>query len=234
MVHKGSVTDLSAGSSKILWELELSWNGGQKTEVDSFYWADSPDAVTKEAVALWPLLGNPEWRDNETNVDGSETKPGQPYYGFACLNAGSSSCGMFVSAVKHHKRYGGNGNPEMDKFYPSPGTTGGYGINTLKRILRSRSIPFAAGEKKDDLAIKLHDYLEEWIPTSREVAVCGAFAPPTSWPGEEDIRGGASAANEAASEAAETTGEPVAKKAKVEPASLLRCVIPGEAPLGLG
>ena len=123
---------------------------------------------------------------------------------------------MFVSAVKQHKRFGGHWDPEMDKLYmyPSPSTTGGYGINALKRILKSRRVPFAAGDKKDALATKLHDFLEEWIPASREVAVCGAFMPPTSWPGEEENRGGTSEANEAT----ETPDEPAAKKAKGEPA----------------
>lgn len=47
---KAAVHDLSAGQSKVLWEMELSWNGGRKEETQGFYWSDSPDAVNRTAT----------------------------------------------------------------------------------------------------------------------------------------------------------------------------------------
>lgn len=203
---KGAVHDLSGGQSKILWEIELIWNGGRKSETEGFYWSDSPDAVNGKAMSLWNIL-DPAYRDNEENVDGSKTKSGQPYTGFACIQAGSASCMMTVKAVKQHQRYGGNWDPEMDKYYPSPCTTGNYGIQALKRIAKSRNIPVASGESKDALAQKVHDYLHEWIPASKEVARSAQFGVPDSWPGEADAAD-LSTANE------EEAAEPLAKKAK--------------------
>ena len=100
---KGDAIDLSAGTSNVLWEVRLLWNS-RKHETHSFYWSDDVDAVTREALGVWDSLGdNPEYRDTMDNVDGTKTRPGAPYQGFSCLNAGSSCLHISVAALKQQR-----------------------------------------------------------------------------------------------------------------------------------
>jgi len=86
---------------------------------------------------------------------------------------------MTVNPVKHHKRYGGDWDPE-EKFwdsekqdyslFPTRMTTGKYGVQVLIRILKARGGAYTSSDKKDRLANLLHDYLDEWIPASKMLA----------------------------------------------------------------
>jgi len=148
------VIDLSGGTSKVLWMIEMIWNGGQKTEIEGFYWSDMPEAVNRQAVGIWPALGlfGAEYRGCEDNVDGSSTLPGHPYVGSATLDAGASCCNIFVSAAKPSAptaNYGG---------LPVP--LARMGVMNLKRILKSRKIPFDHKEKQPVLAALLAEYID--------------------------------------------------------------------------
>ena len=228
---KGAVHDLSGGASKVLWEIKFQ-SSGSKFETHGFYWSDTPDPVNKEAISCWVLVGNPAGRDNEENINGSQTKPGQPYYGSAILGYGQCCCSIYVEAVKQHRRYGGSWDPDMDKLYPSPtSNVGEYGVQALKRILKSRGIAFATSDKKDALAHRLHDYLDEWIPASKEVARPHMLGMPDSWPDEAEDKSGSSTAGGTAVPSTANDKEdedaPAAKKAK--PADALPAMLDGLA-----
>ena len=96
------------------------------------------DAVNEKAIGLWDELGDHRWRDCEDNVDGSRTRSGEPYQGFACFDAGGSSCLITVSPVKSKKDVDQNALP----YVP----TESYGIMNIKRILRSRQMTYKAGD----------------------------------------------------------------------------------------
>ena len=121
---KGEVIDLSGGRSKVLWQVELRWNLS-KTENHAFYWADDVATVNKEAAGVWDELvvtngitmpddeeikANPSW-----NLDGKQTKPGQPYSGFALLNHHATSLAITVEPVNgQRERRAAEGAPRED------------------------------------------------------------------------------------------------------------------------
>ena len=63
---------------------------------------------------------------------------------------------MEVKAVKHALDGG------------VPGTTGKYGIQLLKRLLKSRGIKYTKEDTKEALAIDLYAMVEEWIPVHEQ------------------------------------------------------------------
>ena len=143
---KNYVGDLSTNRSKVLWEITL--NDGDHNENAGFYWSDTPDPVNEEALGLWRRLGDQEWREKKAN-------PGQPYSGSALTDEGLMN--MEVKAVKHALDGG------------VPGTTGKYGIQLLKRLLRSRGMKYTKEDTKEALAIDLYALVEEWIPVHEQV-----------------------------------------------------------------
>ena len=167
---KGDAIDLSAGTSNVLWEVRLLWNS-RKHETHSFYWSDDVDAVTREALGVWDSLGdNPEYRDTMDNVDGTKTRPGAPYQGFSCLNAGSSCLHISVAALKQHRIEGltdpwcGNDLSSSNTNYPGDVCTAQIQKNALKRLLKSRKIAYTGGDGADVLALRLHEYIQPWVP----------------------------------------------------------------------
>ena len=142
---KNYVGDLSTNRSKVLWEITL--NDGDHNENAGFYWSDTPDPVNEEALRLWRRLGDQEWCEKKAN-------PGQPYSGSAFTDEGHMN--MEVKAVKHALDGG------------VPGTTGKYGIQLLKRLLKSRGIKYTKEDTKEALAIDLYAQVEEWIPVHEQ------------------------------------------------------------------
>mmetsp|Transcript_22790 Transcript_22790/g.32595 ORF Transcript_22790/g.32595 Transcript_22790/m.32595 type:complete len:299 (+) Transcript_22790:81-977(+) len=71
-----------------------------------FWSAEGPGPVNNIAIELWPKFGSVEGRDSEHNIEGEETKPGECYDGFACLNYGQTALSMNVRKVEvDHERY---------------------------------------------------------------------------------------------------------------------------------
>ena len=160
---KGEVIDLSGGRSKVLWQVELRWNVS-KTENHAFYWADDVATVNEKAAGVWDELvvtngitmpddeeikANPSW-----NLDGKQTKPGQPYSGFALLNHHATSLAITVEPVKPH---GWEDQTYGDQIITC---VHDIGVQALKRLLKSRKLAFKAGDKKEALALKLHEYID--------------------------------------------------------------------------
>jgi hypothetical protein len=70
-----------------------------RPKVYGAYWSDHPDPVNKIAIDLWPAFGSPQFRDDEDNIDGSQTKSGQCYQGSACLGVGSRFLSLSVRRI---------------------------------------------------------------------------------------------------------------------------------------
>ena len=162
---KGDVVDLSRGKSKILWQIELRWNIS-KVETHAFYWASDVATVNQVASGVWKELDitmpdESEIKANakEWNVDGKHTKEGEPYKGYALVNHHATSLAISVKAVKPHGH--------VDQTYTAPGEAArvitcveAVGVQAIKRLLKSRKIAFTAGEKKEALALRLHEYID--------------------------------------------------------------------------
>eukprot|EP00574_Skeletonema_japonicum_P005288 CAMPEP_0201720604 /NCGR_PEP_ID=MMETSP0593-20130828/5493_1 /ASSEMBLY_ACC=CAM_ASM_000672 /TAXON_ID=267983 /ORGANISM="Skeletonema japonicum, Strain CCMP2506" /LENGTH=303 /DNA_ID=CAMNT_0048211265 /DNA_START=30 /DNA_END=941 /DNA_ORIENTATION=- len=70
-----------------------------------FWSAEGPGPVNNIAIELWPKFGSVEARDSEHNIEGEETKPGECYDGFACLNYGQTALSMYVRKLEvDHER----------------------------------------------------------------------------------------------------------------------------------
>mmetsp|Transcript_56439 Transcript_56439/g.165012 ORF Transcript_56439/g.165012 Transcript_56439/m.165012 type:complete len:379 (+) Transcript_56439:81-1217(+) len=141
----GGVFDLSNGSSRQLWEILLLWNGGRREEIFGLFWSNDVDAVNEQAVALWPGLASSmpcgdgmAGMDCEQNVDGSRTRKGEPYQGFACLGHGQASVMIIVSRVVSC-------------------SARSYGANLVKRALASRSLSKAGS--REEQARRLLDHV---------------------------------------------------------------------------
>jgi hypothetical protein len=112
--NRSRASDLSNGTSQRLWEVKLLWNGG-RSEIHGVFWSEGVDAVNQEALKLWPALASTtpcgdgmQGLGCQDNVDGSKTKPGMPYQGFATLRYGQASVMIVVESVTSSSvcRYG--------------------------------------------------------------------------------------------------------------------------------
>eukprot|EP00747_Dinoflagellata_sp_TGD_P166137 gnl/TRDRNA2_/TRDRNA2_188445_c0_seq1.p1 gnl/TRDRNA2_/TRDRNA2_188445_c0~~gnl/TRDRNA2_/TRDRNA2_188445_c0_seq1.p1 ORF type:complete len:375 (+),score=58.56 gnl/TRDRNA2_/TRDRNA2_188445_c0_seq1:51-1175(+) len=139
-----AVHDLANGASRQLWEVRLLWNGGRREEIDGLFWADDVDAVNKRAISLWPQLassvpcGGMSAMSCQENVDGSRTRKGIPYQGFACLGMGQASVMITVSQVVS-------------------ASARRYGAQLVKRALASRGLSKAGS--REEQARRLADYI---------------------------------------------------------------------------
>ena len=95
----------------------------------------------------------------------------------------------------------------MDQTYTAPGEAArvitcveAVGVQAIKRLLKSRKIAFTAGEKKEALALRLHEYID------------AAKAPPGS---DNENAGPPKARLEKT--VSFDDGQPAAKKAKLPP-----------------
>lgn len=194
---KGDVVDLSRGKSKVLWQIELRWNVS-KVETHAFYWASDVATVNQVASGVWKELNitmpdeseikaNPSW-----NIDGKQTKAGQPYSGFALVNHHATSLAITVEPMKPH---GWEDQTYGDQIITC---VHDIGVQAIKRLLKSRKIAFTAGEKKEALALRLHEYID------------AAKAPP----GSDNENAGPPKAEKSVSF---DDGQPPAKKAKLPP-----------------
>lgn len=140
------VHDLSGGTSRRLWEIQLMWNGGRRKETHGLFWCDDVNAVNQVAISLWPGLAA-GWpccgdamssMDFQDNVDGSKTPDGAPYEGFACLGMGQASVNIFVNQVTRS-------------------CVPGFGVRLVNRVLQSRNLPKVGS--RDELSRRLADYI---------------------------------------------------------------------------
>lgn len=141
------VHDLSTrGASRQLWEIQLMWNGGRRQETHGLFWCNDVDAVNQIAISLWPQLaaGWPCCRDAmgsmgcQENVDGSRTRKGAPYQGFATLGDGQAAVNIFVKQITR-------------SHVP------GLGVQLVKRALQSRNLSKVGS--RDELSRRLADYI---------------------------------------------------------------------------
>lgn len=108
------------------------------------FWSDDVDAVNERAIALWPMLassvpcGGLAGMGCKENVDGSRTKRGMPYQGFACLGYGQASVMIVVSQVVAC-------------------TARRFGAHLVKRALASRGLSKAGS--REEQAQRLADYI---------------------------------------------------------------------------
>ena len=94
------------------------------------YWATTPDPVNKLAVALWPEFGAPEFRDEEDNVDGKATQPGECFVSSASLGDGTKSLTMSVRPIRTVAEFRN------------------FRTDLVKQILASRGLP-TTGDKTE-------------------------------------------------------------------------------------
>lgn len=85
-----------------LYEIIWVWNG-QRLENKICVWADSPDPVNELAKQKWNEIAGIE---TSTNLDGSQTKPGEKYEGFACFGVEQGSLLVFVDEVNNASKLG--------------------------------------------------------------------------------------------------------------------------------
>lgn len=104
-------------SSSCLWVVTRAYTN-EKDEAIAGVWSDTPDTANARALRLWYEY-NPDWMDCQDNVDGSRTEKGECYQGFSCVDVGSASVMIYVSKYEGYM---------------------GFGIQALKRILKSRNI----------------------------------------------------------------------------------------------
>ena len=102
----GKVFGDLAGSKdcKTLYVIETDDNPRDFSAVPKIYgayWATSPDPVNQIAIKLWPEFGSAIYRDEEDNLDGKETKPGECYASSASLGMGKKSLSLSVHLVRH-------------------------------------------------------------------------------------------------------------------------------------
>eukprot|EP01047_Picozoa_sp_COSAG01_P014860 COSAG01_NODE_733_length_13988_cov_1136.208150_11_plen_146_part_01 len=117
----------------------------------SVVWSNTPDTANKLAQAVWNEH-DLSTADCCQNINGKNTKKGDTYSGFACLGWGSSSLNVQVDSV-----VGAGGSSACHTF----------GVNQLKRILKSRGL-CATGDKQK-LAAALKAYLRCPPPTQQEL-----------------------------------------------------------------
>ena len=132
-----------------LYGIQWIWNGGRKMETKICVWADKPEPVNEIAIKKWTELSG---LDTEDNVDGKNTKPGECYEGFACIEDGQGSLMISVSEIK---------NPSM------------LSTTMLKKVLESRNLKNVAkglkgGEAKQHLEKTLDKLLDSTSDEEKE------------------------------------------------------------------
>ena len=118
---------------KSLYAIEIDDNPRDFTAVPKIYgayWATSPDPVNRVAIELWPEFGSATYRDEEDNLDGKDTQPGECYASSACLGTGQKFLSLSVRQVRH--------SAELRNFR----------TDLVKQVVASRGLS-AEGDKGD-------------------------------------------------------------------------------------
>eukprot|EP00618_Florenciella_parvula_P018746 CAMPEP_0119499912 /NCGR_PEP_ID=MMETSP1344-20130328/22223_1 /TAXON_ID=236787 /ORGANISM="Florenciella parvula, Strain CCMP2471" /LENGTH=226 /DNA_ID=CAMNT_0007535957 /DNA_START=27 /DNA_END=707 /DNA_ORIENTATION=+ len=153
-------------ASRTLWTVSMMYGGGRTTKIEHAVWSDTPDAANQLAIKQWARFDK-QWMDNCDNVDGSATKPGEAYQGFACIECGADSLMINVDTVVYHE-------PNMTGVYT-------LGTNLLKKVLKSRGIDTStAGLKGNAAKNALADRLKGYAAPPPKDAPAAAAAASTS------------------------------------------------------
>lgn len=124
-------------STKRLFEVVLVMNGGRQIKTEAFFWASTPSVANQHAVQLWKQYHVDPF--GSQNIDGSETEEGFCHESFGIYGHGSMSMNVVVQYVDQ--------------------PCGSWGINVLKRVLKSRSLN--AKGSKPELQMRLVDYVDK-------------------------------------------------------------------------
>jgi hypothetical protein len=129
-------------TSSKLWIVSRLYSGEEKEEHAGAYWDQSPDVANTYAMSLWKEF-SPQWMDSQDNVDGADTKKGEPYQSFSCVDCGADSLSINV-----------------DEYHISCG----LGIRALKAILKCRGLSIDVDGRKGKQAKQLlQDRLDAYM-----------------------------------------------------------------------
>ena len=134
----GTVHDTDSNTRR-LFEVILALNGGRQIKTEAFFWASSPGEANLHAVRYWKQYSGSLDKFSSQNIDGSQTAEGACHESFGIYGHGSMSMNIMVRNVT--------------------GPSGSWGVNLLKRVLKSRGLSAVGG--KQVLAATLCDYVDK-------------------------------------------------------------------------